>query len=377
MSATCGRSYVTASSIDGLRDAASGRAAIVVSGGPSLDRNIRDVRRAKERGAVVIAATRALRPLAAVGTSPHLAVAIDWSPRSAAHIEGLATDDIVLVADTRASTTLTDAWRGPVVYTGDPILDAVTGSSPRATLPTGGTVTCLAHALARWLGCNPVVHVGLDLCVPRVAGRYRLHARGADIPGDTLPGTVSHTRDVRGRAVAVNVQMVAYRHQLEAMCARDAAAGLAVIDATEGGVRKRHARTCRLREALAELPRHRPWRVPHLPAPAPRDVARAARRIRRTISELRRLADLADQTRDALRHGRMRTARALTRQARRLRGAMHLALAHGRVPMLERLRLDHACRARGFPRALVARRARADVRGIAASARALVAALAP
>lgn len=373
----CGRSYLDAPGIERLRGAARGRIAVVVSGGPSLDRTVCDVRRARDRGAVVIAATRALRPLARAGVRPHVAAAIDWSPRSVAHLDGVATEDVVLVADTRASTAITDAWRGPVAYVGDPILDAIAGWPARATLPGGGTVACLAHALARWMACDPVVHVGLDLCVPVVAGAYRLHARGADIPGDALPGVVSTTRDVRGRVVRVNAQLITYRHQLESMFARDEAAGRTVIDATDGGVRKRHTRIATLRAVLAHASRRRPWRVPHLAAPSPAAVAQAKRHVRRTVAALRDLADLATRTLVALRHGRMRSAWALTRRARRLRVAMGLALAYGRADMLDRLRYDHACRARGFPRALVARRARADVRAIAASASRLAAAIAP
>jgi hypothetical protein len=138
----------------------------------------------------------------------------------------------------------------------------------KAPLQPGATVAHLASYLARHMGCDPVIFIGQDLGF--TDGQY--YAAGAAIhdvwagelgPMRTLEmfewerivrarSMLRKTEDVLGRPIYTDEQMATYLSQFEVDFAADEAAGRTIIDATEGGVRKRHARIATLAEALAE-----------------------------------------------------------------------------------------------------------------------------
>lgn len=265
--------YAGSGGIEGLTAAAYGRPAIVVSAGPSLQRNLRLLEDPKVREhAVIICVQTMLKPLLRRGIKPHFVCALDYHELSRRFYEGLTKSDVegvTLVAEPKANPAILEAFPGRVLCVQEPLLDQLLGpelAGQKWPLKAGATVAHLCAYLGRHLGCDPLIFVGQDLGF--TDGQY--YAAGAAIhdvwAGELSPvrtlemfewerivrskSTLRRYEDVHGRPIYTDEQMATYLSQFEVDFAADIARGLRVIDATEGGVRKAHAQTMTLAEAL-------------------------------------------------------------------------------------------------------------------------------
>ncbi len=257
----------------------AGKPAIVVSAGPSLERNVDLLSAPGIRDRVVIVAVQtALKTLLARGIKPHFVTALDHSDIGTRFYEGLTVADvqgITLIVEPKVNAAIPEAFPGRVICVDDKYLDLLLGEHLTAhrrrgqavgTVPPGATVAHLAYYLARFLGCEPVATIGQDLGF--TDGQY--YASGAAIH-NTWAGELnefntlemmewqrikrmgSHLRraaDSRGQSVYTDEQMNTYRVQFERDFKADADRGLTTFDCTEGGVAKGYARAASLREFL-------------------------------------------------------------------------------------------------------------------------------
>jgi hypothetical protein len=273
--------YAAGAGVAELKNSARGCAAVVVSAGPSLQRNLRLLAPTAPTGpgprseprdrCVIIAVQTTLKPLLAAGIRPHFVTALDYHEISRRFYEGLTAPDIAgvtLVADPKAHPSIIDSFPGSVRCCASPVLDELLGPLRRemGTLPDGATVAHLGLYLARHLGCDPVILIGQDLGFSD--GLY--YAPGTAIhevwapelnPFNTIEMMewqriarhrthLQRLTDVHGRAIHTDMQMLTYLRQFERDGARDAADGATIIDATEGGVTKQHMMRMPLAEAL-------------------------------------------------------------------------------------------------------------------------------
>lgn len=183
-------------SIAALRGRFAGVPAILVSPGPSLEKNVHALREVRGR-ALVVAMSHALSALARAGVVPDLAIATDsqdlryhFDGAPIAELGGLVLgaavhpDLFALPARrffTVGANTHVDAW----------LYEAM---EPHAPVPSGGSVATTAFALARAWGAGPIALVGQDLAFSdgrfyapsSVDGAARLELRGgaaADVVG--------------------------------------------------------------------------------------------------------------------------------------------------------------------------------------------------
>jgi len=303
--------YAAGATVNELQDAASGFPAVCVGAGPSLARNVAlltdpEVR----RRVVVITAQTMLKPLLDRGIRPDFVTALDYHEISTRFYEGLPDlPDVTLVAQPLVHPAVLDCFPGPIRLTQSHFLDVLLGDQARpiVSMPYGATVSHLSFYLAQHLGCDPVILVGMDLGFSD--GLYYFPGTAIhDVwapelgPFNTLEmmewqrivrhrGLLQKLNDIHGRPIYSDDQMLTYLKQFE----RDFAnAPQTVLDATEGGLPKQHARSVALSEALS---RHATRPVPKLPrTPAGLDPERLAatagvlRQRRSEISELRRLS---------------------------------------------------------------------------------------
>ncbi|MHC4946711.1 MAG: 6-hydroxymethylpterin diphosphokinase MptE-like protein [Planctomycetota bacterium] len=337
--------YVGGDGVAPLAGAAAGCPAVVVSAGPSLERNLRELAAPGVRDrCVIIAVQTVLKPMLAAGVRPHFVTALDYHEISRRFYEDLDADavrDVTLVAEPKAHPVILESFPGGIRCCASPFLDELLGdvADDRGTLPPGATVAHLAFYLAEHLGCDPIAMIGQDLAFPD--GLY--YAPGTAIddvwapelnPFNTIEmmqwqRIVRHrlhlhrVTDASGRPVYTDAQMRTYQQQFERDFAAAAGRGRTIIDATEGGVPKQHAP----RRTLADvLRRHAVRPVPPLPAPARApDAGRleaAARRLRRVRGDVRAVGAAARRTHGLL--GRMlddqRDAAAMERHFARLAG---------------------------------------------------------
>lgn len=320
--------YVSTPGVAELEGIAKGRAAVVVSAGPSLERNIALLARPGVRDRVVIVAVQTvLKQLLARGIRPHFVCALDHHEISRRFYEGLTAEQlagVTLVVEPRANPAILESFPGAIRCCEDEWLEDIIGGvvEKKGRLPAGATVAHLAYSLARHLGCDPVVMIGQDLGF--TDGQY--YSAGAAIhttwgselnPFRTLEmfewERIARARrllrqltDVNGRPIYTDEQMAAYLVQFEQMFGADQEKGLRTIDATEGGVAKRHTTAMTLQEAIARAP-DPSERVTVLDAPSSRGtprsrerIARARERVMRALKEAGEVGRLASEAADLL-----------------------------------------------------------------------------
>ena len=267
--------YVGGSGVEALEGTAAGHLGIVVSAGPSLQRNLDLLQDNQLRNrCVIISAQTTLRPLLEAGIRPHYVTALDYHQISRRFYEGLTSEDvsgITLVALPQAHPIIADSWPGAIRWCKALVLDEILGplAPGFGALPAASTVAHLSYHLARYLGCDPVALIGQDLGF--TDGVY--YSRGTAIddvwstelnPFNTIAmmewqrivrhkGMLHRLEDIHGRPILTDDQMLSYLRQFEEFFTLDQQRGLTTIDATEGGVRKVGAEVDSLQSVLTRF----------------------------------------------------------------------------------------------------------------------------
>jgi hypothetical protein len=268
--------YSTSAGILGLKDSCKDRCAVVVSAGPSLEKNIDQLSDPSVRESVVVIAVQTvLKPMLKRGIKPDFVAALDYHELSKRFYEGLSEHDVEgirLIVEPKANPVILDSFPGEVLCVNDDLLDRMLGNELARDLgdiKAGATVAHLCYYFARYLGCDPVIFIGQDLGF--TDGQY--YAQGAAIHNvwggelsshrtlemmewERIVRMRAHLRqreDVHGRPIYTDEQMSAYLAQFESDFHEDVQRGLMVIDASEGGVRKAHAKSMTLQDALESL----------------------------------------------------------------------------------------------------------------------------
>jgi hypothetical protein len=276
--------YAAGDTTEPLLGAAKGYPAVCVSAGPSLIKNVKLLADpAVRRNVVVIAVQTALRPLLDHGIEPDFVTALDYSPICAQFYEGLPPlPGVTLVAEPKANAAILDAFPGPVRLAKADFNDKALGGAIPARTPikSGATVAHLSVYVAEHLGCDPIILIGQDLGFSD--GLY--YCPGTAVhqvwecelgPFNTIEmmewqriarmrGTVKRLEDVHGRPIYSDEQMLTYLKQFERDFAEMTAAGKTILDATEGGLPKKHTTITTLSEALEQ---HATRPVHKLPEP--------------------------------------------------------------------------------------------------------------
>ena len=150
-----------------LKNKFSNRPGIVVSCGPSLDKNKHLLAGLGDK-AVIIAADSALKPLLKAGLKPHMSAALEREIEVVQLVEGIDPHD---VEDVYLAAC-------PVVY--NEVYQAYPGSNiivyrnfdhfkwlgiDRGILDIKSSAGNMAFKIAEYLGCNPIILIGQDLAI--------------------------------------------------------------------------------------------------------------------------------------------------------------------------------------------------------------------
>lgn len=238
-----------AARLDGV---ATGMPAVIAAAGPSLDRNIHDLNRVRDR-ALLIACDTALRPLVSVGFEPQFVVALDPSLSNACHLGGLHVPNRTwLVGEgslhpsafaqfDRRTFFFRVADHHPWPWLRSSGIDC-------GQLEVWGSVVTGAFDLALRMGCSPIIFAGTDLAFtggrPYCRGttleaQWASWAAGGDTYERAFEMLVSawpeaHERDVHGCDVQTAPHLIAFRDWLLARARQ--AAHVQVVNATDGGI---------------------------------------------------------------------------------------------------------------------------------------------
>jgi hypothetical protein len=259
--------YVCCPTIDSLRQKFAGHPAIVVAAGPSLAKNSELLKEAKGK-AVIIAVQTMFKPLQKMGVEPDFVTSLDYSEISRRFFEGVEDfGQTQLVAEPKASWAVLDIYKGQKRLFSNEFADLCLGpmAKKREALRSGSTVAHLSLYLAEYLGANPIIMIGQDLGFTdnqyyapgnpihdiwsvELNRFYSLEMKEWERIVRNRP-ILRKVEDIYGRQIFTDEQMFTYLQQFERDFAQSSAT---IIDATEGGARKRNTVMMTLAEALAK-----------------------------------------------------------------------------------------------------------------------------
>ncbi len=156
----------------------SGKPVVVVAAGPSLDRNMHLLAEVKGRFPI-IAVDTALRQLIANGIKPDIVCAADPSYENSLDFVGVENEtDVILAVEAMTHPDILKSFKGQkMLMTFGGGLHPMTHDlrEPVGKLVCWGSIATTVFDLARNMGADPIIFIGLDLSFQD----GKLHARGS------------------------------------------------------------------------------------------------------------------------------------------------------------------------------------------------------
>jgi len=228
--------------------------AILVAAGPSLEKNVHQLRAAKGRSLIITADT-ALGYLLLRGVVPDFVVTVDPQQTTYRKFQGFEIPpEVALVFHPTATPYIPTHFPGPK-FTLDATMPVYQWlqefCGPRGAIDT--ECMCQVHVgfnLAQWMGCKTIMLVGQDLCFSEQAmhvqgGGYLTEDEAAAIVANGQP-----VKDIFGKTVKTNPTFLNYKAILEKKIRQFSGK---VIHATEGGLPLEGAELYLLGDAVAEF----------------------------------------------------------------------------------------------------------------------------
>ncbi len=233
-----------------LYGAFKGVPGILVSTGPSLDKNVEELKNALGK-CVMISADSALKVLLKHDITPHAAVSLERIIQVAKMFEELPEDykeKIWLAASPVIRKESYDAWNGPtfMVYRAFAHFEWI--NMPKGTMNIGPSCSNMAFKILEAMGCDPIILVGQD-CAFQSA--EKTHADGAP----SVTNLNYKERDLI--KLKGNYQDWVYSSEIFNMFRKSFVTDIAqyrgkCINATEGGAFIEGAHLMPLKEAIAQ-----------------------------------------------------------------------------------------------------------------------------
>lgn len=170
--------------VNELKDLFKNKPAVIVSTGPSLNKNIH-ILKENQDSVIIIAVAQALRALMAYEIKPDFICTVDYGKTNMEHFEGLFNiTDVPLVALNRTYAPILKKWKGPkFIAISDNVCFPGTVAefiSKKGSLIQAGSVSHFCLGLAVHLGCNNIGIIGQDLAYEG----NRSHMELADASGE-------------------------------------------------------------------------------------------------------------------------------------------------------------------------------------------------
>ncbi|MCX7748437.1 MAG: DUF115 domain-containing protein [Clostridia bacterium] len=218
---------------------------IIVSAGPSLEKNMRLLKKAKNR-ALVICAGKALIPLLKNEIEPDFFVMVDPSEEIAKQIEGLENLNIPGIYLLTAAKKSAHEYKGPKFIAVHEAGYLKKGEENYIVTPGGSTATASLD-IALKMGGGPILFVGQDLA--NTGNKH--HVSGALNETDTSVKVLKNMRTVKGihnETLYTTIGMLSFKRWIEKRI--DEEKGITFINATEGGAKIEGAKHIPLEKAI-------------------------------------------------------------------------------------------------------------------------------
>ncbi len=232
---------------------------IVVGAGPSLDKNIRFLHRAKGK-AVIISCDAALKPLMGHGIVPNFVVCLDPQEEISRFLTNVPQEGITLVVPSIVHPHVLELWENDVLFFNKfapdiPTLVQIQKLVPHIGILTpGGTVLSVTYDLAFQAGGNPIIFIGQDLSYPK----KKSHSHESDAAGKGLKFMMDKQKDqlvletdINGQSLRTLKSMAVSKqwfHWAFTNLKRENA--LSVVNSSEAGILTEHCSLQPLTEAI-------------------------------------------------------------------------------------------------------------------------------
>jgi hypothetical protein len=223
---------------------------IIVAAGPSLDRNIHELRDLHNR-CFVLAVDTALRPLLAAGVTPHAVLIADPTELNARHVLGVVPESVYLIAEQAVDAGALSSARHRFLFGVGLFPDSLCNKYGfgKRSLQLWGSVATGALDLALKMGANPIVFTGQDFAYSW--GRnYVRNTIFHDYEFDADLNGTHHEVDVWGNKIPTTENLIAYRDFFVRKIRQTS--GVRFINATEGGILTEAVEIMSLRDALTQ-----------------------------------------------------------------------------------------------------------------------------
>jgi hypothetical protein len=225
-----------------LKNRFKGLPAIIVSAGPSLDKNIEQLRGLTDK-AIIFSAGSSIRSLLKRDIKPHFTIAIDGAPMVSEIYDGLDIKDICLIYINRLFYQVVEKYsQKKVLFIDDRdklsrIISQKLGIELEE-LPPDQTVAGFAVSIAAYVGCDPIIFVGQDLALTN----FEFHSSGAahmfnlknEIENNK--GDYIAVKDIYGNDTYTMKSLLSAKISLEYKVLLAKENGHYFINATEGGI---------------------------------------------------------------------------------------------------------------------------------------------
>jgi|GEM_PF-6848005 len=243
-----------AQGVAALKNRCEDMSAILVAAGPSLEKNVHQLKAAKGRS-VIITADTALGYLLLRGIVPDFVVSVDPQKETYRKFQGFEIPpEVALVFHPATFPHIPKHFPGPQ-FTLDAAIPVYQWLqefwSPKGAIDT--ECMCQVHIgfnLAQWMGCSTIILVGQDLCYTD-DGMHVKH--GSYLTESENAATVANghpVQDIFGKTVKTNPTFLNYKSILEKKIRQFPGT---VIHANEGGLPIEGAELYLLGDAVAEF----------------------------------------------------------------------------------------------------------------------------
>ncbi|KYH34807.1 hypothetical protein CLTEP_12720 [Clostridium tepidiprofundi DSM 19306] len=220
--------------INNFKEKFKGVPAIVVSAGPSLERNIHLLKDFQDKF-LIITGGRTLKTLIDIGIRPDFVCVIDPGEGSYKVIEKAIDSDVPLVFEEVSNYKVTREYSGKKIFFSDIDFIGITEELLKCkvdVLLQGGSVAHVCASLAVYLGCNNIIFVGQDFAYTN----DRYHADIASLGNENTIATGTkyiYVDDVYGNKVRTSQVLDIYRKQMEKIIKQYPLVNF--VNSTEGG----------------------------------------------------------------------------------------------------------------------------------------------
>jgi hypothetical protein len=142
-----------------------GMPAVIVSAGPSLDKNIHELRGFEDK-ILILSTDTALKPLLAAGIDPHFVLTGDPSYTNYLHLKDAPSQQALLVAEATSYPAVFAEFDGKTItciFENSALRSLSDLLGNKGTLRAWGSVATMALDFALLLQCNPITFMGQDL----------------------------------------------------------------------------------------------------------------------------------------------------------------------------------------------------------------------